>query len=79
MFALRWVSDLYFCGLLGFERQVLYNNLSIIQTTLQFIVGLLFICYVSTNIMYYFVYQTIIAILYLVCNAIAYYKILPSS
>ncbi|MDE4953397.1 lipopolysaccharide biosynthesis protein, partial [Francisella tularensis subsp. holarctica] len=66
-------------GLRGFERQVLYNNLSIIQTTLQFIGGLLFIFYVSTNIMYYFVYQTIIAILYLVCIAIAFYKILPSS
>lgn len=79
MFALRWVSDLYGGGLRGFERQVLYNNLSIIQTTLQFIGGLLFICYVSTNIMYYFVYQTIIAILYLVCIAIAFYKILPSS
>ncbi|MDE5007340.1 lipopolysaccharide biosynthesis protein, partial [Francisella tularensis subsp. holarctica] len=49
------------------------------QTTLQFICGLLFICYVSTNIMYYFVYQTIIAILYLVCIEIAFYKILPSS
>ncbi|MDE4938550.1 lipopolysaccharide biosynthesis protein, partial [Francisella tularensis subsp. holarctica] len=61
------------------ERQVLYNNLSIIQTTLKCIGGLLLICYVSTNIMYYYVYQTIIAILYLVCIAIAFYKILPSS
>ncbi|MDE5028385.1 lipopolysaccharide biosynthesis protein, partial [Francisella tularensis subsp. holarctica] len=51
----------------------------IIQTTLQFIGGLLFICYVSTNIMYYCVYQTISAILYLVCIALAFYKILPSS
>ncbi|MDE4986446.1 lipopolysaccharide biosynthesis protein, partial [Francisella tularensis subsp. holarctica] len=41
--------------------------------------GLLFISYVSTNIMYYFVYKTIIAILYLVCIAISFYKILPSS
>ncbi len=63
MFILRWYVSLYDSLIIGFEQQVWLNGYKIIMSTIRFIGGLILVIYISNDILYYFLYQTVIAVI----------------
>lgn len=79
MFAFRWLNDLYFAGLCGFEKQLQCNLINIVIASFQYVGGWLFLRYFSHNVVYFFCFLTSIAGISLLLNAITFYRIIPSS
>ncbi|MCX7121197.1 MAG: oligosaccharide flippase family protein [Gammaproteobacteria bacterium] len=79
IFGVRWLNDLYVAGLLGFEKQVQLNVINIITVTLQYSGALILLKYVSHNVVYYFNFLAIIAIIQLLTNAVLFYRVFPKT
>ncbi len=79
MFAARWMTDFYGSGLVGLEKQVIYNVINMICISLQYIGGWLFLHFVSNKVNAFFEYQTIIILINLFLMLFFFYAKLPSS
>ena len=77
MFGFRWLTDLYGGGLRGFEQQVKYNFISIISVSGQYIGGWMFLHFVSTNILHFFMFQAFVLFLNLLYTMFAFYSVMP--
>lgn len=63
MFILKWYVSLYDSLILGFEEQVWLNIYKIVISTIRFVGGLILVIYITNDILYYFLYQAIIAVI----------------
>jgi len=77
--ALQWPLSLYQGGLLGLQRQVLLNGISIVTATLGGGGALLALWLVSPTISVFFTWQIIIALLQTTITTIALWRCLPAS
>lgn len=76
MIGLRFLSSLYRSGIVGAEEQVWLNIVNIIISTLKF-VGVFFVLYfISTDVVYFFEYQMIVAILEFAILSTKFYKVM---
>ncbi|MBE0669801.1 MAG: polysaccharide biosynthesis protein [Anaerolineales bacterium] len=74
--ALRWPVALYNGILLGSEKQVLYNILSVVVTTLRSVGAAVVVVFVSHTIVAYLVWQLISALLELGVMALAGWRVI---
>ena len=79
MFILKWYVSLYNSLLIGFEQQVWLNGYKMMISTIRFIGGLILVIYISNDILYYFLYQTVIAIIEFIVLNRKIYSNLPKS
>ena len=79
MVSLRWFADLYRSGLLGVERQVWLNSISIVIATLQYGGGYILLRWMTRIPSHFFEYQLIVATVEPILLGIKFYKILPNS
>jgi O-antigen/teichoic acid export membrane protein len=77
--ALQWPLSLYQGGLLGLQRQVLLNGISIATATLGGGGALLALWLVSPTISVFFAWQIVIALLQTTVTTIALWRCLPAS
>ncbi len=77
--ALQWPLSLYQGGLLGLQRQVLFNGISIVTATLSGGGALLVLWLVSPTISVFFTWQIVIALLQTTVTTIALWHCLPAS
>lgn len=63
MIVLRWFVGLYQGSVIGFEQQVWLNKYKVVIATLKFFGAFLLIVYVSDNIVDFFYYQLVVAII----------------
>lgn len=63
MIVLRWFVGLYQGSVIGFEQQVWLNKYKVVIVTLKFFGAFLLIVYVSDNIVDFFYYQLVVAII----------------
>lgn len=63
MIVLRWFVGLYQGSIIGFEQQVWLNKYKVVISTLKFFGAFLLIVYVSDNIVDFFYYQLVVAII----------------
>lgn len=77
--ALQWPLSLYQGGLLGLQRQVLLNGISIVTATLGGGGALLALWLVSPTISVFFSWQILVALLQTVITTIALWRSLPAS
>jgi O-antigen/teichoic acid export membrane protein len=77
--ALQWPLSLYQGGLLGLQRQVLLNGISIVTATLGGGGALLALWIVSPTISVFFTWQIVIALLQTIITTIAFWRCLPAS
>lgn len=77
--ALQWPLSLYQGGLLGLQRQVLLNGISIATATLAGGGALLVLWLVSPTISVFFTWQIVIALLQTTITTIALWRCLPAS
>jgi O-antigen/teichoic acid export membrane protein len=75
----QWPLGFYAGGLLGLQRQVLYNILNIIWYTLRFAGGVLVLWLVSPTILAFFEWQVIVSIISTGLMALALWRSLPVS
>ena len=77
--AFQWPLGFYSGGLLGLQRQVLFNILNIIWYTLRFAGGVLVLWLVSPTILTFFEWQVIVSALSTGLMAMALWRSLPFS
>ena len=77
--ALQWPLSLYQGGLLGLQRQVLLNGISIATATLGGGGALLVLWLVSPTISAFFTWQIVIALLQTFMTTITFWRCLPAS
>jgi O-antigen/teichoic acid export membrane protein len=77
--ALKWPSSVYGCGLLGLQRQVTSNVLSIILATLRSGGVVLILLFVSRTVLAFFAWQIVVNILQIVLYAYFLYRFLPAA
>jgi len=77
--ALQWPLSLYQGGLLGLQRQILLNGISIVTATLGSGGALLALWLVSPTISVFFSWQIIIALLQTTITTIVLWRCLPAS
>ena len=75
----QWPLGFYAGGLLGLQRQVLYNFLNIIWYTLRFAGGVLILWLVSPTVLAFFEWQVIVSVISTGLMALALWGSLPSS
>jgi len=76
MFILKWYVSLYDSIILGFEEQVWLNIYKIIMSTIRFVGGLTLVIFITTDILYYFVYQAVIAVIeFMILNRKVYHTL----
>jgi len=77
--AFQWPLGFYSGGLLGLQRQVLFNFLNVIWYTLRFAGGILVLWLVSPTIVTFFEWQVVVSALSTALMAIALWSSLPTS
>lgn len=77
LIGLRFFASLYRSGINGMEDQVWLNAANISIVSLKFIGSLLFLHFISTEIIHFFEYQLLVGILEVIILIIRLYKILP--
>ena len=77
--ALQWPLSLYQGGLLGLQRQILLNGISIVTATLGGGGALLALWLVSPTISVFFTWQIVIALMQTIVTTIAFWRCLPAS
>ena len=75
----QWPLGFYAGGLLGLQKQVLYNFLNIIWYTLRFAGGVLVLWLVSPTVLAFFEWQVIVSVVSTGLMALALWRSLPSS
>jgi|SaaInlLV_10m_DNA_2_1039722.scaffolds.fasta_scaffold00428_15 O-antigen/teichoic acid export membrane protein len=76
MIGLRFLSSLYRSGINGAEEQVWLSTFNIIIVTFKFVGVFLILYFISTDVLYFFKYQMIIAIVEFIILAIKFYKVM---
>jgi O-antigen/teichoic acid export membrane protein len=76
---LKWYVSLYNSLILGFEEQVWLNIYKITIATFRFVGGLVLVIYITNDIFYYFIYQTIVAVTEFMVLKRKIYKNLPKN
>jgi O-antigen/teichoic acid export membrane protein len=74
----QWPLGFYAGGLLGLQRQVLYNFLNIIWYTLRFAGGVLVLWLVSPTILAFFEWQVVVSVVSTGLMALALWRSLPA-
>ena len=74
---LRWYVSLYNGVILGFEQQVWLNIYKVTIATFRFIGGLILVIYITNDIFYYFIYQSMVAMIEFMVLKNKVYKNLP--
>ena len=77
--ALRWQTALYRSGILGFEYHVWNNLVSVGYASFRFIGSLLLVVFVSNDILHFFYYQLLLAVLEFIVLRLKLYAILPGN
>ncbi len=77
--ALQWPMTFYSGGLLGLQRQVLFNILNAIWYTLRFAGGVLVLWLVSPTILVFFEWQVVVSAASTALVAMALWRSLPAS
>lgn len=75
----QWPLAFYGGGLLGLQRQVLYNILNVIWYTLRFAGGVLVLWLVSPTVLAFFEWQVIVSIISTGLMGLALWRSLPAS
>lgn len=63
MLVFRWLVGLYSGSVLGFEEQVWFNKYKVVIDTLKFVGAFLLIVFISSDIVYLFLYQLVIGLI----------------
>ena len=79
MIALRWYVSLYNGIILGLEQQVWLNAFKVIISTLRFGGGLVLMLFLSDDIYYFFIYQSVVAVIELTVLNLKIYGNLPKT
>ncbi|PLK49143.1 oligosaccharide flippase family protein [Uliginosibacterium sp. TH139] len=79
MLSCRWLASLYRSGLIGLERFTLINVTQISLSTLKSVLVLLVLVWVSSDVVTFFVYQSILAVSELLIFASLFKRELPLS
>lgn len=77
--ALRWQTALYRSGILGFEYHVWNNLVSTAYASFRFIGSLMLVAFVSNDILHFFYYQLLLAIIEFIVLRFKLYRILPTN
>lgn len=77
--ALRWLTGLYRACLIGLERQILVNMVSVLFATLKFVGVLPLIIYLPMTPLVFFAYQAVIGLLEFSIFTLIVYQLLPSA
>lgn len=77
-FAFQWPDSLYAGALMGLQQQVYLNGLRVVVTTIQYIVAMLLLTYVSRTIQTFFLWQSLVFALQTLSLRNAVWRFLPS-
>ncbi|HMG72606.1 MAG TPA: oligosaccharide flippase family protein [Pyrinomonadaceae bacterium] len=75
--AFQWPLNFYAGGLLGLQRQVMYNSLNATWFTLRFAGAALLLWLVSPTILAFFTYQAIVSVLSAIVTGLLLWRSLP--
>ena len=74
---LRFQSSLYRSGMMGLEKQVYVNALEMVFVSLRFPAALLLVALVSSDVVYFFIYQLVLSAVELVWIRSAQFRAIP--
>ena len=79
LIVLQWPLTLYEGGLLGLQRQVLYNGLLISVTTLRTFGAVVFVEVTAASIVNFFLWQIGVSLIQVVLLTVLFWRSLPAS
>jgi O-antigen/teichoic acid export membrane protein len=77
LIVLQWPLTLYEGGLLGLQRQVLFNSLLVTMTTLRTVGVVFFFWAVAPSIVNFFLWQIIVSVAHVVLITVLFWRSLP--
>jgi O-antigen/teichoic acid export membrane protein len=79
LLAFQWPRAIYIGGLEGLQRQVLYNVIKTLSMLARHIGAVLVLTFISPSILYFFYWQSIVALITTIVLAVYLWKSLPES
>ncbi|WP_146145271.1 oligosaccharide flippase family protein [Photobacterium kishitanii] len=75
--SIRWFCGLYRSGINGYEEQVWLNKINILFSTLKNPISLVLLYITDGNLLIFFYYQVIIAVIEILCISYKFHHLLP--
>ena len=75
---LKFFATIYRSGINGFEDQIWLNKITIVTASFKYLFSLIILAYISSEVVFFFVYQFIISILEVLLLRHRFYSNLPS-